>query len=158
VISRREEETARPLDADVCHDCKGPDCERCRGTGRNIAVRLDAFRTALRHEVDQNAHKGTWMVEDDTHVWELLYHAFKLALAHREGNAAAVLHYAADVGNHAWFMADQHGALTMDPLPLVEGAIEYSEEGINVPPEELARLKELAKQIAADVLGGGDPE
>ena len=78
--------------------------------------KVDEYAKAMQHELEANAHKGDWLLDtdtgqpldDETLVWELIYHLFKLIAAILKGNKQAILHYAADVGNCAWFIADKH--------------------------------------------------
>lgn len=131
-------------------------------TGRGVGE-VAEYSAAMRHELAANAYKGDWLTDTDTGeplddelmLWELLYHAFKLAAAVTKGNREAILHYAADVGNHAWFIADKHGALDVALLADHETPIEYSDEAVDTPDgfaSKKERAMKLARELLADVV------
>lgn len=108
---------------------------------------IDIYAAALRNEIRANDFKGHWLegATDESQLEELLYHAFKLARAMRARNAAAVLHYAADVGNCSWFIAEAHGALRTDLL--TQEPIEYVGEPV-AEPGYLEQLRQDAGEAA----------
>lgn len=118
------------------------------------------FSDAMLHELVKNAHKGDWLlneetgqpITDETLLHELLYHASKLAAAMAKGNKEAILHYSADVGNCAWFIANKHEAL--DRGLLTDAVIEYGDEPVDTPEgfmQKKQRAMDLAQEMLADV-------
>jgi hypothetical protein len=126
--------------------------------GERGKPQLCTFLTAMSHEIVDNDHKGHWLQDETTGeprqdldlMGDLLYHAAKLGLAVASGNKTAILEYAADVGNCAWFVADKHQALDLDLLH--PGPIEYDEEQEPVAtPETLAAMRRAAYDFAESV-------
>lgn len=104
---------------------------------------------AMTNELKTNAHKGDWSELDGGEgIHELIYHAVKLALAARGGHRAAVLEYAADVANHAMFVADACGSL--DPALLTDEHVEYLNEDSN--PLDLKRWKRTTRSWVKQIL------
>lgn len=129
---------------------------------------LRVYVEAMSHELKDNAHKGDWLtvdpefdhIEDDLPptrlkphelLGDLLYHAAKLGMAMRSGDKQAVLEYAADVGNCAWFCADSFEAL--DPALLHEGPIEYDQdhEGLDIDGMEFSEYKRITHDWAIEL-------
>ena len=82
------------------------------------------FKDAMIHELAANAHKGHWLDGDPSYeslMSEVLYHAFKLALAAKEGHKGGVIEFSADVANCAMFIADKMKALEVDSSIKGEG-------------------------------------
>ena len=73
------------------------------------------FAAAMQHQLEHNRSKGDWsqLTGTEDNVWELLYHVFKLiaAMTDEEIDPIAIQEFAADVGNHSMFIADNAGAL-----------------------------------------------
>ena len=69
---------------------------------------------AMETELAHNEAKGTWKGRSDReHFSDLDYHCDKLKAAVRSGMPSErILEFAADVGNHAMFIADDRAALT----------------------------------------------
>lgn len=118
------------------------------------------YGQALLHELEANAHKGDWLTDSETDkplsdehmLWELLYHASKLGAAMVKGNREAILHYAADVGNCAWFIADKYKALDVALLGDVGGTpIEYGDDPVDTP-EGFSNKKQRALELAKEML------
>lgn len=91
-----------------------------KAAGRTDRREQDAVRrygAAMIHQLEANRGKGDWAeIKDwDTHVYELLYHVMKLVVCMqsktRPSDPIALQEFAADVGNHAMFIADNAGVL-----------------------------------------------
>lgn len=70
------------------------------------------FREAMLHEIRANEYKGDWLTSSErTLRRELDYHVAKLRAAVRAGDTPRITEFAADVANHAMFVADKQNAL-----------------------------------------------
>lgn len=124
------------------------------------AQELALYAQAMARELTDNAHKGHWLQTEDGGerqrtplelFSDLLYHVIKLGLASIVDDKEAVQEYAADVGNCAWFLADHHGALAVEPTHV--GPIEYDDEHMeHVQPADFAEYKRIAHEWAGGIL------
>ena len=98
------------------------------------------FSHAMLRELDANDYKGGWPGRGArTHLRDLDYHVAKLRAAVGAEEIVRVLEYAADVANHAMFLADEAGAL--DPSVVEHRRVEphYVRPGARVRLRLVAR-------------------
>lgn len=83
-------------------------------------IEVAVFTAAMLRELDANLWKGSWLVLDFTrrkHFKEIEYHVAKLKAALAAGDSPErILEFCADIANHAMFLADSEGVLSVHVL------------------------------------------
>lgn len=93
-----------------------------------LSPEVQRFAEAMQHELDENAHKGTWKgVAVSFLLTRLDDEVAELRQAVRSGSQAEVLSEAADVGNFCLMIADVFGCFGE-----IDGARDHEQ---NLPKE-----------------------